>query len=321
MGVLAVAAVVPVYNRPRVVIEALDSVAAQTRPPDELVVVDDGSSPETARRVAAWIEASNGRLPTRLIRQTNAGPAAARNRGAAEVNGCDLLAFLDSDDLWPQDYLERMTQAFERNPSAAAASCDQLLLDARTEHSELIRRDVAAPRATSRILAEGAPGTPNTVVRTAPFRAAGGYHPKWPLGEEFDLMLRLSQHGEWLYVPGAPVVVRLGRAAAAGEEGHFGKLRPDPRRIEAQLIEEFLTSYVPGRNGGANGGPEPAERRVLAYRWYKAGRQLARLGKRHEGHECFRRALHWRLGYFRAWWGAAATVGFRNGAGGNRAAP
>ena len=315
MGGVAVAAVVPVYNRPRVVLEALDSVAAQTRPPDQLIVVDDGSSPETARRVEAWIEASSGRFPARLIRQPNAGPAAARNHGAAQASGCDLLAFLDSDDLWPQDYLERMTQAFERNPSAAAASCDQLLLDARTQHSELIRRDVAAPCATSRILVDGAPGTPNTVLRTQRFHAAGGFRPKWPLGEEFDLMLRLSLHGEWLYVPGAPVVVRLGRGAAAGEEGHFGKLRSDPRRIEAQLIEEFLTAYRPACEGAANGAPQLAERRVLAYRWYKAGRQLVRIGKRREGHTCFRRSLRWRRGYFRAWWGAAVTVGFRNGAG------
>ena len=67
---------------------------------------------------------------------------------------------------------------------------------------------------------------------------------------------------------------------------------------------------MPGRNGGGNGDPQPAERDVLAYRWYKAGRQLARLGKRREGHACFRRALHWRRSYIRAWWGAAATVGF-----------
>ena len=98
-----VAVVVPVFNRCRVVLEALDSIAAQTRPPTKLIVVDDGSTDDTVEHIERWLSSRQLPFESRLIRQSNAGPSAARNRGAAEADECDLLAFLDSDDLWPTD--------------------------------------------------------------------------------------------------------------------------------------------------------------------------------------------------------------------------
>src|SRR6185503_9360854 len=106
-----VAAVIHVFNRSQVVIEAMESVAVQTLAPAKFVVVDDGSTDGTGDRVEEWIARTRPAFATRLIRQANLGAAAARNRGAAEAAGCDVLAFLDSDDLWPKDYLQRVSDA------------------------------------------------------------------------------------------------------------------------------------------------------------------------------------------------------------------
>ena len=90
--------ILPVYNRAATVAEALVSVLEQTRPAEEIIVVDDGSDDDLEAALAPF------RDRIRLIRQENGGVARARNRAAAEARG-DWLAFQDSDDVWDRDHL------------------------------------------------------------------------------------------------------------------------------------------------------------------------------------------------------------------------
>lgn len=90
--------VVPFYNQQDLLAEALKSVLAQRYPNLEILVVDDGSQEGDL----SWVEALGDEL--KLLRQENAGPAAARNHGIREASG-EILAFIDSDDLWPNDKL------------------------------------------------------------------------------------------------------------------------------------------------------------------------------------------------------------------------
>lgn len=98
-----VSVVIPVYNGERFVLEAIRSVLEQTLLPDEVLVVDDGSTDATPRLVREL--ASTARVPVRLEHQTNQGPAAARNTGIRMAQG-DLLAFQDADDVWLPEKLE-----------------------------------------------------------------------------------------------------------------------------------------------------------------------------------------------------------------------
>ncbi len=104
-----VSCIVPVFNGERFLAEALDSILLQTRPPDEIIVVDDGSTDDTGRIARGLGQA------IRYMRQDNAGPAAARNTGVA-IAGGDFMAFLDADDLWLPTKLERQLARFEARP-------------------------------------------------------------------------------------------------------------------------------------------------------------------------------------------------------------
>ena len=95
-----VSVVIPTFNRAATIVRAVESVLQQTYRPLELIVVDDGSTDGTSEVLQAYGKA------VVYVRQDNAGPAAARNRGIRESQG-DMVAFLDSDDVWLAAKLER----------------------------------------------------------------------------------------------------------------------------------------------------------------------------------------------------------------------
>ena len=91
---LRVSTIITAYNGDAYVAEAIESVLNQTMPIHELVVVDDGSTDQTAAVVQPYLS------PTvRLVRQENQGPPRARNRGLWETTG-EFICFLDCDDIW-----------------------------------------------------------------------------------------------------------------------------------------------------------------------------------------------------------------------------
>lgn len=99
--------VVPVIDRAITVRPTLDSIAAQTRSPSRLVVVDDGSTDDTPDAVERWIAERRPPFECEVIRQSHRGASAARNVGLERCGSEGFVAFLDSDDVWPSDFLAR----------------------------------------------------------------------------------------------------------------------------------------------------------------------------------------------------------------------
>jgi len=109
MSHLRVSVLIPTYNRAAFLSDAIESLLAQTRVPDEIIVVDDGSSDDTERVLGQYA----GRI--QALRQSNQGPSAARNAAFRASSG-DLIAFLDSDDTLAPTSIEQRAVFLEAHP-------------------------------------------------------------------------------------------------------------------------------------------------------------------------------------------------------------
>ena len=111
---MKVSTVIPAYNAECTIAQALDSALAQNCPDHEIIVVNDGSTDNTAIILERYCER------VRIVNQANQGAAAARNTGIAHAKG-KYIAFLDSDDFWMPGKLNTMIAALEQNPGASLA--------------------------------------------------------------------------------------------------------------------------------------------------------------------------------------------------------
>ena len=117
-----IACVIPAYNRQDTIGEAIESVLKQSRQPDEIIIVDDGSTDDTqevCQRYTANI---------RVISQENGGASSARNRGAKEANS-EWIAWLDSDDVWTETYLSTVEEAIVETSGKAQLYFSNIELD------------------------------------------------------------------------------------------------------------------------------------------------------------------------------------------------
>ncbi len=120
---MRISVIIPTYNRASLIGETLDAVLAQTRPADQIIVVDDGSTDETPALIPA-------RYPgVTYIRIANSGDMVGRNTGLRAATG-DLVAFCDSDDLWCPDHLATMAGLWQAAPGLRFAFANfRLVLD------------------------------------------------------------------------------------------------------------------------------------------------------------------------------------------------
>jgi Glycosyl transferase family 2 len=116
-----ISVVIPTYNRAGLIGETLDAVFAQTLAPDEIIVVDDGSTDDTPSVLASY---GNRMRPVRIA---NSGDLVARNTGLKAAHG-DLVAFCDSDDLWMPDFLAEMSGQWRAEPKLMACYADFRIL-------------------------------------------------------------------------------------------------------------------------------------------------------------------------------------------------
>ncbi|HTW11905.1 MAG TPA: glycosyltransferase [Solirubrobacteraceae bacterium] len=123
-----VSALMGAYNYGRYIGEAIESAMAQDYPPEllELVIVDDGSTDDTAEIVQRHVERHPGRI--RFVQQANAGATAATNRARAEATG-ELIALLDADDVWLPDKTRRQVELMQRRPELGLVFSRMRIID------------------------------------------------------------------------------------------------------------------------------------------------------------------------------------------------
>ncbi|MBC8377964.1 MAG: glycosyltransferase family 2 protein [Planctomycetes bacterium] len=128
---MKISVVIPAYNAEKHIARAIESALAQTRPADEIIVVDDGSADTTAEVVRSFGD------KVVLIQQENAGASVARNAGLEAATG-DWIAFLDADDEWVSNKLELQIAHLKRNPDLVWSMSNYYTCFCEPEHSQAI---------------------------------------------------------------------------------------------------------------------------------------------------------------------------------------
>lgn len=113
-----ISVVVPLYNKEQSVVKTMECILAQTYPPIEVLIINDGSTDNSPSVVEDFIFRNNLQKTWSLIRKPNGGVSSARNRGIQEAKG-DYIAFLDADDYWEPDYLQEQSRMIQDFPNAA----------------------------------------------------------------------------------------------------------------------------------------------------------------------------------------------------------
>jgi glycosyltransferase involved in cell wall biosynthesis len=292
-----VTVIIPVFNRAKTLIKTLSYVAAQTVLPEQLVIVDDGSTDDSAGAAERWLAAHAPALAGQVVRAPHGGAAAARNVGLRAMRQTPYVAFLDSDDHWPADFLQRTSGLLRKNPATVAASVDRRYLN---ESQVPIIEDNSSALAEDPIVwmfFNGAGIASCSLFRLDVVNRVGNWPESPALAEDLMLFIEVAQRGTWLHSPGLPVEFDLGFAAASGEEGNLSqRYEGDSWRwvcIYEQIYQKLCDRDV------------PVDRRKLqkaiAIVWNRAGKNLQTLGQRSEAQECFVRSIRWKPAQWRAW--------------------
>ncbi|MBA7606548.1 hypothetical protein ES703_13698 [subsurface metagenome] len=223
-----VSVIIPTYNRSHVICKAIESVLQQTYQNIELIVVDDGSTDDTPSKLAVYGQR------VRVLRQDNSGPSIARNRGVEASHG-EILAFLDSDDLWLPTKIEQQVHILENvDNSVPCCLCNALIRgnpdNKRTSfalaplqaiYDKGIWLNVTSVLSTRCVFFIQA-----VAIRRSSFEKIGGFDESLWIMEDHDLALRLSLQGPWAYIK-EPLVIY--------NKGAFGSLADQARRDPVQL--------------------------------------------------------------------------------------
>ncbi len=225
---LPIAVVIPAYCSEEFLEETLASVLQQTRAPEEILVVDDGSPGRAICEICAQSGDS-----VRYLRQENGGPASARNRGVRESRA-PWLAFLDADDLWLPQKLERQWAALQRDPGTLLVCSEACLLGGPRE-GELRRSGQRPALDLSSLLSANPIATSSVLLSREAFEEAGGYHEDraFIAVEDYDLWLRIAEQGPLCWLPEPLVQYRVHEASLSGAERfHQGVNRVLDRALE-----------------------------------------------------------------------------------------
>jgi glycosyltransferase involved in cell wall biosynthesis len=186
----SVSAVITAYNYARFLPGAIESVLGQSRVPDEIIVVDDGSTDDTAEVVGRYAD-----VGVRYVYRANGGAGAARNTGIRASQG-DLIAFLDGDDRWLPDKTALQLDHFERYPSVGIVTAGECQVHESGGTPLVVRRKpVGSASFYPLILVENVIGNPSlTMVRRRCFETVGLFDETMPLGQDWEMWIRVARH-------------------------------------------------------------------------------------------------------------------------------
>jgi glycosyltransferase involved in cell wall biosynthesis len=230
----AVSAVVTTYNYARFLPDALDSVLAQSHRNLEIVVIDDGSTDDTAAVVQRYADCG-----VRYVSRSHGGAGRARNTGL-EVTSAPLVAFLDADDAWLPDRVAVGVAHLARHPELALVAAHAFACD------EQLRPTAVVPASTrekgrmlEQLLVDNVVLNPSSVlVRRAAIEAAGGFS-EIAFGEDWDTWIEIAKRFPLGFIDRPVALVRRHSGSVSPTRG---RVRVDVNRA---IVERHLSAYRP----------------------------------------------------------------------------
>ncbi|MDY6798542.1 MAG: glycosyltransferase [Pseudomonadota bacterium] len=226
-----VSVVTPTYNRAGFLLQAIESVLQQTFGDFELIVVDDGSTDDTPQLMDRYLQDTR----VRYFKQSNQGQSVARNRGIKEAQG-EYICFLDSDNAWHEDKLEKSLEAFRQNPGFHVVYGDYMVIDAEGNELGVNQMRRYTGRVTAHLLKDNFVSMNTTMTRRNCFREMGGFDEKDRLAEDYGLWLRFSTRYRFYYLDQILGYYRVMNGQISSDKA---------RRLEAneRLLKSFLAEY------------------------------------------------------------------------------
>jgi len=276
-----VSAVIPVYNNGPYIAAAVKSVLDQTRPADEIVVVDDGSTDATA----AALEPYRDRI--RYIYQQNRGEPSARNRGIREATS-EYVAFLDGDDMWFPNKLQLQLDYLQRHANCALVYADMRTFDDKgiidASVKERFRITLPAGRIFSALFTRSLFGPGTVVFRKDCVEKVGYFDESLFVGSDYEMWLRMARHFDFGVVDQPLLMYRFHDGMATRG---LGLKLCDGVPWEAVVLNKTLRLYPEtfdelGRS---------AVRRRMSRPYAAAARSRFRAGEYKSARPLFRKAL------------------------------
>ncbi len=261
-----IAVVIPCYELGRTLEEAVESARHQTLPPEDVIVVDDGSRVPFTRNAIARL----GEQGVKVIRTEHRGPAHARNVGV-DSTATPLVVLLDADDLFEPTYLERAAGLLAESPDVSFVCC------ALQAFGRASYRWKPPPYDIAESIGRGACGHISTVFRREVWDAVGGFDAAFPRGEDIDFWLRALELGfRGAILDEALVRYRVRRASryhSAVVQGHYLRakemLLDKHRATVASRGEDVFVSLLDFQR------EQSAHARVLAGEQREVGEEIA----------------------------------------------
>jgi len=259
-----VSVIIPAYNAARYVADAINSVLSQTYKDYEMIVVNDGSADDTASIVKNIISSidhkpyiTDRRPEIRYIYQKNSGPSAARNRGITESLG-EYIAFLDSDDAWEPDKLEKQVKALEANHNIGLATCGRKVFD-QSDNQTISMPNIPTDR--NKMFNSFAMGNivgscSCVIIRRSCIGVAGNFDELLNVGEDWDMWFRIARDYEIATINEPLVKYRIRQNS---QSGCGNRNLENELRLLKRIFDEQAVPYT-----------ERIKKKAYSYRHYKA---------------------------------------------------
>jgi glycosyltransferase involved in cell wall biosynthesis len=224
-----ISVIIPTHNRAHLLARALRSVLDQTLAPQEIIVVDDGSSDNTAELVATQFPQCN------YIHQPNLGVSAARNTGIKAARG-EWLAFLDSDDEWLPTKLEAQRNLLQQHPDISICHTEEIWIRNGKRVNQMQKHAKSGGHIFQRCLPLCVISPSSVLIHRSLFNEVGLFDEQLPACEDYDLWLRVCATHPVAFVE-QPQIKKYGGHADQLSHRHWGM-----DRFRIQALEKIIAS-------------------------------------------------------------------------------